>query len=262
MATYTPTQIYRGIVLAGVDLSDLDEQLTNAPDGDAGGTYVPSSNLVVSGTPAVTIAGDSIVTGGTSSVVATASHPFVFGRLDDQDYFRFGAGHSGASLTLSAFVEAYCNTPSDFSFEFAGGSRATVVGSGFRTPLRVYDGAFLDYVEITFRIAAHSGVPDVMPRCRAVAVDAAGNVTTLGLGTTPSLLGFESFPFPASGSAWHASGNLQTYRYVCDDHPIDSSIYSYYLDLFDEVGTNAVVDNLYVATNARCISAQVFDGRN
>lgn len=106
------------------------------------------------------------------------------------------------------------------------------------------DGAELQSLSVFFKVVSHSGVPSTMPSLllRRRTMAAGVPATDVYLSSTNQ----QFVPTPGSGSAWYDSGNQQSFAYTCNqNNTIDTSQYQYYLEVYDEGGTNAVSGNSY-----------------
>jgi hypothetical protein len=107
----------------------------------------------------------------------------------------------------------------------------------------LHNGATLSAINIYFVVPdPHSGgVPGTMPTFEVFRVPMIGGAPPTPQSLMTGGVPF-SFPTPASGSAWHASGNLQSQFVALATaglNVIDTSQYRYYIQLVDEDGANA-----------------------
>ena len=119
-----------------------------------------------------------------------------------------------------------------------------------------HEGATLASVSVGLLVVGvHSGVPASLPSLsvqRVHLVPGSALPAPQTLKSTDSGSGIPFSPTPATGAAWHDSGNLQELVYSCDqNHTIDNVNYVYFLVLTDEHGSNAVAGNTYVYVKAQ-----------
>lgn len=238
----------------------LDTNLSKALNGDGGGTWAPSSAIIVNGA-GLGVGATWTISGGAKLTTPAASGARI--EHDDNDYIELLAGHTGASRTLvtpcariidASGVDAMfaVNNPIlGAAISASGIVPANTTGAPpgrILLPLRVHDGATMTQVVFWFVIAVHAGVPTSLPQFRVYKVDVSGNVTPLRSSSTLAN-GFEPFsPTPASGAAWHNSGTAQSFTYTLDASVvIDISQYSYVAEIADESGTNTVLGNVYTS---------------
>lgn len=251
----------------------IDQATFLAINGDDGGTWAPASNIVIGGA-GVGIGAAWIMNGVNTTVASSAQITFAKGTADD--YFGFAVGHPGRTKSFMriALISVYTPTPQDvfyspFPFPNVGGLLSQVLSARFLTPIRVYDGAMLQSLQIYFAVGtSHPNVPQFMPQVRVIAVRTDGTIVPLrGPDTTTDVDGFQGIAAPAIGAAWYAGGSVQNVTYTCNQNKlIDLSRYEYFLEIIDEGGVNALaglsVGNAWMAATAVCDTITVLHGRN
>ena len=263
---------HRGYVGAGNELAtvlkNIDEKTRKSINGDEGGAWSPSSQIVIGGA-GVGIGGPWSMSGAGVTVTTATDKPITFGKGDALDYFGYDSSHSGAAPALYVpFRGGFSAVKSDQPASSGGSLLAATTGSRFWTPLRVYSGApQISTVTVTFRVnEGHALVPQKLPRMRVFAVASDGSVTPLRApDATTDLEGFQFFPTPASGAAWTAGGADQTWPYTCNvARVIDSAAELYGIEFVEESGTNswALSGNLYISAAVSFATISIFDGRN
>jgi hypothetical protein len=107
------------------------------------------------------------------------------------------------------------------------------------------NGAALTTVTLCMIVAqSHSNVPATMPTLNILRASyaPAGSVGDVSLFSG----GAQSIAAPGSGAAWYASGNVQQFTFTPNqDNVIDTSQYTYVLNLVDENGSGALSGNNY-----------------
>lgn len=243
----------------------LDTNLSKSLNGDAGGTYNPSSPIIVGGAGFVCGAPWEF-TGGAQLKTLPASGQRIL--HDDNDYITL-PGTSATDRTIVTPCGRFCDASEvDAAFEFinVNASAATVlIGTlvpanvnaavAYRVliPLRIHNGATFQQAVFWFAVQnAHSGVPANLPQFRVYKVDANGVVTPLRTASTlPN--GFEPFPTPASGTAWVDGNAAQSFAYTPDAGIVfDDSTYQYFAEIIDESGTNATNGITYTSVVVHC----------
>lgn len=243
-----------GYVTLVSDWESLSDKVFAQINGDQGGTWAPSSRIVID-TSGMLISGPAKVAYNGSLTTRTNSR-FVLGG-GSNDWPLVGPDHVGRKLTRRSDMTARMSTPRLHwcaSPDWPGSIQSiacTVNGASgleqpkFALPLRVHNGARLVGATLTFRIpTARSIAPVQMPRMRIVRTDRDGNLVPLssavgGLGIND---GWVSMPKPTTGDAWYAKGAAQTFEYVCDQaNIVDTSAYLYWMEFVEEVGTAVVL---------------------
>jgi hypothetical protein len=257
-----------GPVVSGNDLKTLDTTLTKAVNGDEGGTWNPSSSVIVGGAGFIFVCPVTLSGGG--GVVTTTNFRIVF----ESGYFALAGGHTSASRTIVTPLQSFATSatvgndptyaapitrqhPSMFS---------TLLSLPYTTilsPLRVHDQATLQQVTFTFRIG-ESHLPDIMPAFRVIRVDKSGNVQPLKstAGSVADPNGWQYFPKPASAALYFAAGAAQTLLYTCDQFQVvDLANYTYFVEIADESGGNGFGTTGNTFHSAATLFGGIFDMR-
>ena len=233
-----------------VDIIDLDNKTLKAINGDAGGTWTPSSGISVGGA-GVQIGGQWDL----SSANQTATGQITFGNGSLSDYFLFEGAHPETDVqVLGSCSEVYAEFPEQsrlvvksvqtnaFAPATAAGVYTLKTGARFACPLRVRSGGSIVQIDFHWLVGQnHANIPATLPRFRAFAVDASGNVFPLKAPASDTDNdGFQTLPTPASAGAYNNGNAAQEFIYVCDQNQlVDISKYSYFVEFIDESGTNA-----------------------
>lgn len=262
----------------------VDTAQTAGVDGDAGGTWAPSSAIVVGGA-GMWAAGVWQLTMGSGSNVGAFFGPTPFGRLThgDSDYIQLS---TGATITRHNIVTG-CNLGRDASgvspsgnpyglspssiarfapeFTFAGGLANTSVpstffayrrGARFLLPLRVHNGSTIQSVNFAFLISntpnRGTTLPTIFPHFRVHRVDINGNLLPLAATTNGS--GFFEMANPGTVSAYVATTG---FVYTCNqNNVVDTSQYNYFAEVIDELpngaGSGAIGGNIYTSATSLC----------
>jgi hypothetical protein len=239
--------------VSGTEMNSLDVTLAKALNGDGGGSWTPAASIIIGG--AGMWFGGPVVLSNAAGVLTSTNKHIVLGT---NDYIYLGAGHSGATRTIDTQLESLPTqgtTAADGTYFSplgrignVGGTVFTANpvqpnGTRFLSPINVHHGATLTGATLTFRVndAHAAGVPDSLIAFRVLAVDVNGNVLTLSSTAVAGTDGSVAFtPRPANGAAWNAAGAAQTVACTCDqNNVIDVTQYSYWVEVFDEMGTNA-----------------------
>jgi hypothetical protein len=246
-------------VAAQTYMRSLDQAQANAVNGDAGGTWNPSTFITIAGAGMWCCGPWIIGAAAGDNIVATPSVAITHG---DGDYDQLQAGNGnqsqsivtafgdGADVSGGAGLMLYSWLPAGMQANgYAAATNAAPVGVPRAIlPLRVHDGATFASATITFSVKqSHSGVPASLPMFRVYRVDVLGNVTALF--TTGTIAGgYVQFAAPGSGAAWYNSGNPQTLLLTCDASiTVDRTKYAYFAEVIDENGANALGGNQYLA---------------
>lgn len=262
------------------DWQSLGAKLFAAINGDRGGTWAPSSPIVLDGTAAPITFGTVLVDFGGSITIGASAIVQISGVTGGWPLF--GAGHVNRTRTiLHSWIERQSTPLYHWANNInAGGvqSIACTIRStklsitydpGFGTyrpptyvdvpiyntfgsvqqprmllPLRVHDGARLASATVTFIVpSSRTASPATPPRLRILRADLSG--TTVALASVASgadALGFRPIASPSSGAAWFAGGAVQSFTYACDqNHIVDVSQYVYYAELIEEAATPVAV---------------------
>lgn len=236
----------KGLVLTGANMIALDNQTVAMVNGDIGGTWAPSSVIDVTGN---LVAASPWSFAGAGAHAGSISNSIVaFGKGTPDDCFQLAPGHTYATRTTPlVFDTGYVTDPSQLNLTNGGILQPIVPGLQMIIPMPSYAAATLTTVVFSFKVgAAHTGVPQELPRFRIFSVDATGNILPLRSGSGVDIDGYVAFPTPASGSAWFAGGATQTLTYTCNQNNVmDPSKYTYFIGIIEEDGANALpVPNL------------------
>lgn len=259
----TDTALKRGYVTVGNDLKTIDQNTFVAVNGDAGGTWTPANTLAINGA-GVVAAGPWAVSGSQMTVYAPT-----FGKGTADDVFGLSATHPGRSQTLNQpLVECYSSQPEGIVFvpgftNAISWLQTTQLGVRFLTLLRVFGGATLETVTLKFSIAgSHASLPAVFPQMRVIAIDGQGNVLPLGAGALFDAGGFHALTAVTTAAAYNALVNA-TLVYACSqNNVIDRSTYTYWLEIIEESGANAIAGNVFMSAVSLLDNIALFDGRN
>ncbi|MBS2017484.1 MAG: hypothetical protein JST00_31670 [Deltaproteobacteria bacterium] len=258
-----------GYVPPAADYADLDAKVFAALNGDRGGTWAPSSAIVIAGSGLQVVGPARVAYGG--SLRTTDGSRFVLG---DGDWPLFGEGHAQRSRVIlqplhrktvfADFGVPGVTLPSAINAH--GGWRLSANGNGLqslalgiqepgksllsrpnnvRMALEVHDSATLSKVVLCFRVPSpRVTAPVTLPRFRVLRQDASGRLAPLkstatdALGFTADANGWISPAPVASGSAWYANGAAQRLTYLCDqNNVIDVSQYVYWIELGEEAAS-------------------------
>lgn len=249
-----------GAPIPATYFQSVDGAQNAAIDGDTGGSWAPSSPIVVAGS-GIWCAGPWSYSGAVGTIAVSSSAPVTFG---DSDYFNLNASHADATRTLLT----NCDTGIDASGSngFLAQDSATsgmydprlsgATGSGLwrlLVPLRVHHGATLSQVTFNFSIATgHGALPQYRPTTRVYQVDLLGNVVNLFSGT-----------WLVIGSAVNTVGAYEALTSatfpVVGGTIIDTSQYRYHAEIVDETGLSSQVGNKW--HSIACTFASIADLR-
>lgn len=248
----------RGYVTLGVDMRAIDRNTYAAINGDEGGTWSPSSQIVIAGEGAIA-AGPWTMSGASVKVTTSADAPITFDNGAATDYFGLSGAHSGVAPEVHVDL---------FEQAGLGGALKLLKGERFHFLIPVYSGAAkIDYAVVAFKVGeAHANVPASLPRIRVIAVATDGTITPLrARDATTDADGFQHVGTPASGAAWYNGGAAKAATYTCNVVlPVDSGTHLYFVEIVEESGTNAWVTtgNIYLSCRTVYSSVALFDGRN
>lgn len=260
-------------------MSALDQNTADAINGDGGGYWAPSAEIVVGGEGLV-VAANGVLFGLNANVNSDAIDPITFGKGTSKDYFRLDATHFAKVRNLfTNAIRTYTANREDFIASLYTVTSKKHAGRIF-IPLRVYNGARLDGVRIWYKVSGdvRTEIPINLPKARVAIVDRFGNFQTT---VDPEIhnTGYEMFSPVASIAAWFDGGNLKA-EYISvyapivggapQYHIVDTENFSYYLDFVDEYGhENLAGADTFTTTGTQIygVTAEhseidIFDGRN
>lgn len=248
-----------GLVQAS-EFRGIDQNTFLAINGDDGATYTPSGPIIIGGAGMTAACLWTMGNGNLAQTLAASGKRLTLG---DSDYFVFFGGHTGATRHTLADGADMFFTQGAFSFAFDGIKFAceSLLTTGARglLPLKVVDGSTFTSVTLSFIVTVtHPNVPQYLPKYRVYALDETGAITILVTTVDPD--GYTTFPTPASGAAWFNAGNPQTIALTIDAGVVvDATTKTYWLEITDERGTNALAGNAY--TGADCLFSAITDTR-
>ncbi len=230
------------------DWQDLADKAFKSINGDKGGTWAPTTPIVVNSAGMVVTGPAEVNYGGVLKTTAGARF-----QLGNGEYPKLGPNHVGRTRVLRSPMHAriagsryhFADCPAYVgSLQTIALTVATTAGLEQPTchiPLRVHDGARLASGAVKIRVPApRAKAPIKMPRLRVIRVDRDGQIESLRApSATVDAEGYSSFPVATSGDAWCAGGAAQSWPFTCEqNHTIDTSLFVYYLQLTEEVGTS------------------------
>jgi hypothetical protein len=115
----------------------------------------------------------------------------------------------------------------------------------------MHNGAQFTQAILTFFVGQnHAGVPISLPKFRIIAVDQFGNVVGpwhVGTSSNGDAQGYVQPTPPGSGAAWYNGGAAQTIVFNPNNpvNPVIDTAHTYFAQIIDEAGTNALPLNLY-----------------
>jgi hypothetical protein len=278
-ARINPDSAYvNGATLPASYWQNLDTAQSQSLNGDAGGTWAPSTAITIEGAgltlcgpstfatnqgvETLSGSGDRIVHGDNDWIEvvpgAGVTRTIVTMLTEGRDASYGSIGSSVPRMAYSSSPDGLINDPSNTNYQ--GGGRIVA-------PLSVHHGANLSSVTVNFTVGPHPhpDAPASLPQMRVMRVDMFGNATALNVSTTaPNWAGngFLSFPTtPANGSAWHNGGVVQQLVYPCNVDfnfmgfgwaVIDTTTYEYFVEIVDEADAgNAAPGNEYISAEAQ-----------
>lgn len=269
-----------GLKPTGQNFRDLDQNTLVSINGDGGGTWAPTADILILGQGMV-CAGPWVFPSATNAGFVLAPIRLQKGTADD--YFKLSSFNNSYDL-VDAIVEVFAEIPDTVrpnqSTAISGGTvlgvLTTVQPAGvtgpvrFSKPLRVYNGATLESVTFAFTVSAvHANVPEHLPSVRVVAVDVNGNIYPMGDDSGAGGIiradadGWEHFNGYVTGADWYNSGNMQFHTYNCvKNNVIDISQYDYRVEIQDEWGANSTGLNIYSNVKSHFDGITLFDGRS
>ena len=228
----------------------LDNALFASVDGDGGGSWAPTSPIILGGAGIRLVGTTPHTLTGAASIARTSISAGALLVHNDSDYCKLGAAHAGATASIRSPCTAVL---SEGTWFFIQSLPLTAVGEGFailtailgsegRIPIRVHNGSILSTVTFTFTVGVGaSAIPAQLPQFGIFAADLYGNVYPLSAATP-----HQSVSAPASPAAWSDSGNAQTFTYTADSSAsnpyvlIDTARFSYFASIIEASGAGAV----------------------
>lgn len=214
--------------LTAAELEDFEAKMFKAVNGDDGGTWSPSSAIVITG----------------SGIDPT---------LKANEWPNFGAD-AGAKRTL---VRVGFASPTTRTFSVnvvaSGIMQGQGVGLAFSRLIEggwVPHGATITLIKCRVTITnAHASLPTTYPMMSVQRIDLAtgGLVTFLkstdaGAGVNETFVGAVSTPV----GNYNANGNI-SFLYTPDqNNVVDRTLYSYVINVIDEAGGGAILGNLFI----------------
>lgn len=239
------------------DWQNLADKAFKSINGDLGGTWAPTTPIIIN-TSGMTVSGPTEVNYG-GVLKSTAGSRF---QLGNNEWPKLGPNHVGRSRVLrtpmhTRLAGSRYHFPDCPAYVGSIQSIALTVLSfpsqleqpACHIPLRVHDGARLASGVMKYRVpVSRAKAPVRMPRVRIIRVDKDGKIESLrAQSATVDVDGYSYFPTVTSGDAWFAGGVAQSWAFTCDqNHTIDTSLFVYYLQLTEEIGTT----DLAIATTA------------
>lgn len=237
-----------GYVTLQNDWQSLADKVFKTVNGDKGGTWAPSSPIVVNSS-GMLVSSQAVINFG-GKLKTTSGARFVLG---NGEYPKLSTSHVGRTRTIRQSLLDCQSSP-----RYHWGSAADYIGSiqtiactivtssGLEQPkcaipLRVHDGARMTSATLIFRIPTErTQIPKAMPRMRFIRVDKDGRIESLQSATQGTDVdGYSSQPLVKSGGEWFNNGEAQSWTVQFDqNHTIDTSLYMYYAQIIEEVGTD------------------------
>lgn len=257
-------------VLLPADCQALDQEASQAINGDDGGTWAPFQQIEFLGTtnglqvlgPVVVFQGPNSGTPGSLGFLATQGPGAPLFKYEGPGFPTLVNGHAGQTRGLPtllgsaiatptygaspAVVNGACNgglqTGACAYAQEAGGVTQITQGAVTQTnlemwqELRVHNGATLSQVVVNFAVGVpHAAVP-TLPKARILRVDVNGNATPLtSTASGADGAGYVSPSAPSSGAAWYNLGTAQSWTIPCDqNNVVDITQYYYVIDVVEE----------------------------
>jgi hypothetical protein len=224
----------------------LDAALTSALNGDGGGTYNPTANIVVGGAGLRLLATTHTLSGSGAYLATSIANgkQLVHG---DNDYCLLGSGHAAIDRVVQSPIAR-----ARYASGWTTGECLLVssqYGATARVPLNVHNGAQFNTVDFNFIVANNTGqCPDETPaRFGVFAKDLNGVVYPLS-----ASMPYQGQPNYTSAAAWYANGLPQQWIYSCDglsSNPyvlVDTSRFTYFAEIVE--ASSAVQANFLGAT--------------
>lgn len=240
----------------GDDLRKIDANTVLAINGKDGGTYAPSSPIIIGGAGLV-VAGPCVF--ASSSVILTTggNSRVVFDADAAVSGFDLPIGHPARSRTrMRPVFEAYVSRSDGLILPGLFSTAGVVpTGARFFIPLDVDNGGQLD--SVTFRYLLASSTPNPMI-VRVVRVSPVGTIEPLRSADATS--GTDEDGFQLTGPIFVSNA---LFTYICNqNNAVDIASYAYMLEVIDQ-GNSVLLgvgDQLFSTTVAVSALA-VLDGR-
>lgn len=251
-----------GTFWTSAEQTSLDNALFAAVNGDGGGTWTPTADVVIGGAGMRILATTHTLSGAHSSVTTDGATKLLV--HNDSDYCVLGSSHSGANATIAQPIGlgtaargwgVVVTLPLGNSIlqllnsNFLNLLIALELGAAARLDLRVHDGATFTTLALPFQVfgdyVSAGTIPTKLPRVGVFAADTFGNTFPLSVGSP-----YQTIPAPASPTAWVAGNATQTLTYTADsasDNPyvvMDTSKFYYFAELVEIDGPGAILESV------------------
>jgi len=264
-----PDVVYvNGAPIPSAYFQALDTAQSKGINGDSGGTWTPAAPITIGGA-GMWFGGPSTISGGAQIRTPLGSGKRITHSADDWFTFQTGGPQTTRNRVTPLGTAIDCSTIATQSFGgpsfpafvpkasfggFQDGMLVSNVGARFIAALTVHNFCHIASCTVSLLVSpAHNvagSAPASLPMVRMFRVDALGNVTNLQSDPTTTGWagnGFVQFPAQASNVAWYNAGNPQTLLYFTNDFvAVDTSKFSYFVEIIDESGANAFVGNYYL----------------
>lgn len=227
------------------ELGAIESGLVSLVNGVDGGTWAPTSQVIIGGS-GLHVTGPFAVTNG-GALEATNISGF---SCQDNDYPELGPTHSARSRDIAYGAMNGRGFPQQASWRarWTDGGMQSIApsidisdGKGPQTarlwvPIRCHNGATLSGVSVRFRIGfPHTQLPQKAPSARVVRVNAQGQITPLtSIAAGGDASGYVYASLPTAIASW--TGN-QSIGITCDqNNVVDVSQYEYYVEFVEEQG--------------------------
>jgi hypothetical protein len=237
----TRSDWFDGYAPTGADFDDLDGKTVKALDGKSGGTYSPSSAIVIGGA-GLQMVGATLALNAAIVVQPGAGKVLEFG---NNDYPKYDPVPYASKFTVSAQIGLISSNIGDVSRTGLASIDIDNLGAVGRVPLRVHDNSLITVANFHFIIIGSARIPSQLPRFRVVRVDATGLVEPLRQAFDVDQDGWISMVTPVSGAAYINGNSTQFTQYPCNiNNTVDSSKYLYIAEFMEESGANSVAARL------------------
>jgi hypothetical protein len=258
--------------VARSELAALDQGIRSGINGVDGGTWAPTSQVVISGSGGGGIATDVPVQVSRGGVLTISGSLGL--QCSDGDYPVidpvWNTAHSsrtvvypcsaarGAVSSLWMARREFGGSIQAFAPMFDLSDGVGMRPSIARMHLRGHDGAKLTSVTVNFTVAfPHTALPSTMPAARVYALAPNGSFLLL----TSQAAGADAFgyvyaPTPSGPTAWFNNGNPQSFTIPIDQNNLlNVGAYDYILELVDEQGLTTWPFGLTVLQPVRVMAA-------